>query len=171
LDAVIQCLQPAQPGRGLAINESAPDMKASLFPTLLATLLLGGPVSAQPGSPDKMVGGELFPSGHTPVAIKDGTYPRDYYPNTELLGDDEMRVTALGTGMPNVITGAQKASAAYVELGNGDKYLFDVGSVSMKNLSKLRPDWSKVDKLFASHLDSDHVGGFADLYIGTLAAG
>ena len=53
----------------------------------------------------------LFPKGHTPVKIKNGVYPRDYYPNTELLGSDEMRLTALGTGMPNVITGAQKASA------------------------------------------------------------
>lgn len=123
-------------------------------------------MSAQPGAPDNVVGGELFPRGHTPVAIRDGNYPRDYYPNTELLGEDEMRVTALGTGMPNVITGAQKASAWYVELGNGDKFLFDVGSGSMENLSKLRPDWSKVDKVFASHLHSDHVGGFAELYIG-----
>ena len=77
-----------------------------------------------------------------------------------------MRVIALGTGMPNVITGNQKASCWYVELGNGEKFLFDVGSGSMENLAKLRPDYSKVDKVFASHLHSDHVGGFAELYIG-----
>ena len=77
-----------------------------------------------------------------------------------------MPVTALGTGMPNVITGAQKASGWYVELGNGDKFLFDLGSGTMENLAKLRPVWSKVDKVFASHLHSDHVGVFAELYIG-----
>jgi ribonuclease Z len=44
--------------------------------------------------------------------------------------------------------------------------MFDLGSGTMENLAKLRPDWSKVDKVFASHLHSDHVGGFAELYIG-----
>jgi ribonuclease Z len=113
-----------------------------------------------------MIDGELYPKGYTPMEIKNGVYPRDYYPNTEKLGPDEIRVTALGTGMPNVITGSQKASCWYVELGNGDKFLFDVGSGSMENLAKLRPDYSKVDNVFASHLHSDHVGGFAELYIG-----
>lgn len=122
--------------------------------------------AASSSAQDNVHGGELFPNGFTPVEIVDGQYPRVYYPNTELLGSNEMRVTALGTGMPNVITGAQKASAWYVELGNGDKFLFDVGSGSMENLAKLRPDWSRVDKVFATHLHSDHVGGFAELYIG-----
>lgn len=115
---------------------------------------------------DNIIEGELYPHGYTPMVIKNGIYPRDYYPNTEKLGPNEMRVVALGTGMPNVITGAQKASCWYVELGNGEKFLFDLGSGSMENLSKLRPDWSKVDKVFVSHLHSDHVGGFAELYIG-----
>ena len=41
------------------------------------------------------------PRGRTPVAIVDGQYPASYFPNTELLGAEEMRITALGTGMPN----------------------------------------------------------------------
>ena len=60
---------------------------------------------------DNIVNGELFPHGATPVEIKNGAYPRDYYPNTELLGTKEMRIIALGTGMPNVITGNQKPPA------------------------------------------------------------
>jgi len=115
---------------------------------------------------DNIIDGELYPAGYTPMEIKNGAYPRDYYPNTEKLGATEMRVTALGTGMPNVITGNQKASCWYVELGNGEKFLFDLGSGSMENLAKLRPDYAKIDKVFASHLHSDHVGGFAELYIG-----
>ncbi len=120
----------------------------------------------RPAPADNIIDDTRYPYGMTPVPIKDGVYPRDYYPNTELLGPYEMRVTALGTGMPNVITGTQKASCWYVELGTGDKFLFDIGSGSMENLSKLRPDWQKVDKAFVSHLHSDHVGGFAELYIG-----
>ena len=41
------------------------------------------------------------PLGRKPTAIVDGQYPASYFPNTELLGADEMRITALGTGMPN----------------------------------------------------------------------
>ena len=41
------------------------------------------------------------PLGRKPAAIVDGQYPASYFPNTELLGADEMRITALGTGMPN----------------------------------------------------------------------
>ena len=142
-------------------------MSIQLRLTSALVFVLASTISwAQPGPKDNTIKGELFPKGHTPVKIKNGVYPRDYYPNTELLGPDEMRVTALGTGMPNVITGAQKASGWYVELGNGEKFLFDLGSGTMENLAKLRPDWSKVDKVFASHLHSDHVGGFAELYIG-----
>lgn len=136
---------------------------ARTLSSISATILItAGIASAQ----DNEHRGELYPEGLTPVEIKNGKYPRVYYPNTELLGPKEMRLIALGTGMPNVITGKQKASAWYVEFGNGDKFLFGVGSGSMENLAKLRPDWSKVDKVFASHLHSDHVGGFAELYIG-----
>ena len=140
---------------------------------ILTLLLFGGSIGfcsavlAQGGpTKDNIIDGELYPKGYTPMEIKNGVYPRVYAPNTEKLGPKEMRVTALGTGMPNVITGAQKASGWYVELGNGEKFLFDVGSGTMENLAKLRPDWSKVDKVFASHLHSDHVGDFADIYIG-----
>ena len=44
---------------------------------------------------------DSFPNGRTPVRIVDSQYPASYFPNTELLGPDEMRITALGTGMPN----------------------------------------------------------------------
>ncbi len=58
-----------------------------------------------------------------------GTVPdRDiYYPGTEPLDPDEMRITALGTGMPSSRP-KQAAACFLVELGNGDKFLFDIGS-------------------------------------------
>jgi ribonuclease Z len=81
------------------------------------------------------------PLGRQPVAIVDGQYPASYFPNTELLGPDEMRITALGTGMPNLTR--KSASISYlVELGNGDKFLFDIGYGAMANLFSLRPDFS-----------------------------
>ncbi len=110
------------------------------------------------------------PLGRTPVAIVDGQYPASYFPNTELLGADEMRITALGTGMPNQ-TRAAVSISYLVELGNGDKFLFDMGSGSMANLFSLRPDFSKLDKVFASHLHIDHVGDFMGLHIGGWLSG
>jgi ribonuclease Z len=110
------------------------------------------------------------PIGRTPIAIVDGQYPASYFPNTELLGTGEMRITALGTGMPNQ-TKAAVSISYLVELGNGDKFLFDMGSGALGNLFSLRPDFSKLDKLFASHLHVDHVGDFMGLHIGGWLSG
>ena len=110
------------------------------------------------------------PRGRTPAAIVDGQYPASYFPNTELLGADEMRITALGTGMPNQ-TKAAVSISYLVELGNDDKFLFDMGMGSMGNLFSLRPDFSKLDKVFASHLHIDHVGDFMGLHIGGWLSG
>jgi ribonuclease Z len=113
---------------------------------------------------------ENVPLGRTATAIVDGQYPASYFPNTELLGADEMRITALGTGMPNQTRKAVSISYL-VELGNGDKFLFDMGMGSMANLFSLRPDFSKLDKVFASHLHIDHVGDFMGLHIGGWLSG
>ena len=141
-----------------------PNNRTAQLIAIIAALGLGigvnvATANAQDALPkDNVIDGTLFPEGFTPVEIKNGKFPRVYYPNTEKLGPKEMRITALGTGMPNVITGNQKASGWYVELGNGEVFMFDLGSGTMENLAKLRPDWSKVDKVFVSHLHSDHVG-------------
>lgn len=111
-----------------------------------------------------------LPSGRNAVAIVDGNYPASYFPNTELLGSAEMRITALGTGMPNQ-TRAAVSISYLVELGNGDKFLFDAGAGSLANLFSLRPDFSKIDKVFASHLHIDHVGDFMGVHIGGWLSG
>jgi len=63
---------------------------------------------------------------------------RDFYaPNSERLASDEMRVIACGTGMPTT-RAAQAAACFLVELGNGDKFIFDIGSGSAERLSSLQ---------------------------------
>ncbi|MGI9238343.1 MAG: guanitoxin biosynthesis MBL fold metallo-hydrolase GntH, partial [Woeseiaceae bacterium] len=94
-----------------------------------------------------------------------------WYPQTEKVGPDEMFIVALGTGMPTPITRAQKSSAWYVELGNGDIFLFDVGSGSSENLFALRPDFARVNKAFVSHLHTDHVGDVDALWVGGWLSG
>ena len=52
-----------------------------------------------------------------------------YYPGTEDLAPNEMRVVALGTGMPT-IRPKQAAACFLVELGNGDKFHEDPHGLS-----------------------------------------
>jgi ribonuclease Z len=124
------------------------------------------PASAAEGSGSA----DAMPRGRTPAAIVNGEYPASYFPNTEILGAGEMRITALGTGMPNQTKKAVSISYL-VELGNGDKFLFDIGSGALGNLFSLRPDFSKLDKVFASHLHVDHVGDFMGLHVGSWLSG
>ena len=88
-----------------------------------------------------------------------------YYPNTEDLAPDEMRIIACGTGMPT--TRAFQAAACFlVELGNGDKFLFDCGSGAAERISSLQIPYNYLDKVFIGHLHTDHFGSLHDLFIG-----
>jgi ribonuclease Z len=94
-----------------------------------------------------------------------------YFPNTETLRPDEMRITALGTGLPTPITRAQKSTGFMVELGNGDVFLFDMGTGTLENIFGLRPDFSKLDKVFLSHLHTDHFGDLGSFIVGSWLSG
>jgi len=93
-----------------------------------------------------------------------------YYPGTEALGKDEMRVIACGTGMPAARHG-QAATCFLVELGNGDKFFFDIGTHSMGNVAPLNIPYDYLDKIFLSHLHTDHWGDLAALWAGGWTAG
>ena len=133
---------------------------AAAIGVLGSAALIGSGISAsaQDATADNM------PGGRVASPIVDGVYPATYFPNTEILGADEMRITTLGSGMPNQ-TRAAVSISFLVELGNGDKFIFDCGSGMMANLFSLRPDFSKIDKVFFSHLHVDHVGDFMGLHI------
>jgi ribonuclease Z len=91
---------------------------------------------------------------------------RDYYsPNSEDLASDEMRVIACGTGMPTT-RAAQAAACFLVELGNGDKFIFDIGSGSAERLSSLQIPYDYLDKIFIGHLHADHFGSLGEMFIG-----
>jgi ribonuclease Z len=88
-----------------------------------------------------------------------------YYPGTETLGPDEIRVTACGTGMPNARP-KQAAACWLVELGNGDKFIFDIGTGSAERISALKIPYDFMDKVFLGHLHSDHFGDMDALWVG-----
>ncbi len=88
-----------------------------------------------------------------------------YYPGTEDLGPNEMRVVACGTGMPNSRP-KQAAACFLVELGNGDKFIFDIGIGSAERISAMKIPYDYLDKLFIGHLHADHFGDLGALWIG-----
>lgn len=131
-----------------------------MFLSTLCFVLTAGIVLAKPDKVD----GENYPSGRIPQKIKNNKYPRTYYPNTEKLGKNEMRITAIGTGMPNQ-SPTNAAACFLVELGNGEVFLFDLGVGSTDRISGLELDYSKLDKVFLSHLHTDHAGDVATLWV------
>jgi ribonuclease Z len=97
-------------------------------------------------------------------------YRDHYYPNTEPLPADEIRVTALGTGRP-FIRPSQSNAGWLIELGNGDKFMFDFGFGTQKNFSALEIAYQDITAYFATHLHTDHVGDFAQIWVGSWTGG
>ncbi len=93
-----------------------------------------------------------------------------YYPGTEEIGPNEIRMVALGTGMP-LARRAQAATSWLVELGNGDKFLFDVGTGSQANFTAQMIPFDFVTKVILSHLHTDHMGDLPSLWAGGWTAG
>ncbi len=88
-----------------------------------------------------------------------------YYPGSEALAPDEMRVVACGTGMPNARP-KQAAACFLVELGNGDKFIFDAGLGCAERISAMNIPYDYLDKIFLGHLHADHIGDLDALWIG-----
>jgi len=93
-----------------------------------------------------------------------------YYPGTEVLAKDEVRVIACGTGMPDQRRG--QASACFLfEFGNGDKIIFDIGTGSMRNINSLMIPAQYLTKVILSHLHTDHWGDLDALWAGGWTTG
>ena len=117
----------------------------------------------------------LFPQAQAAggkVTNPNGTAPDRYvyYPGTEELGKGEIRLFACGTGMP-AARRDQAATCWLMELGNGDKFLFDVGTGSMGNVAALMIPYDFLNKVFLSHLHTDHWGDLATLWAGGWTSG
>jgi ribonuclease Z len=65
----------------------------------------------------------------------------------------------------------QAATCFLVETGNGDKFIFDIGTGSMANLAALMIPYQYLDKVFLTHLHTDHMGDIDGLWAGGWTAG
>ena len=130
-----------------------------------AILYLWGHADGRAGRLPELFGEALAAQGPQKLSPAKAR-PRDaYFPNSEELAPDEMRVVACGTGMPTT-RAAQAAACFLVELGNGDKFIFDIGSGSAERLSSLQIPYDYLDKIFIGHLHSDHFGSLGEMFIG-----
>jgi hypothetical protein len=93
-----------------------------------------------------------------------------YYPATEVLAENEVRVIACGTGMPDQRK-AQASACFLFEFGNGEKLIFDLGTGSMRNIASLMIPYEYLDKIFVSHLHTDHWGELGALWAGGWTSG
>lgn len=75
----------------------------------------------------------------------------------------DLKVTILGSGTP-IPSIERFGSSTLIEYKN-KKYLFDVGRGTTIRLSQIEVDPSEIDHLFLTHLHSDHITGFADLWL------
>jgi len=96
---------------------------------------------------------------------------RDFYaPNSEDLAPDEIRVIACGTGMPTPRP-AQAAACFLMELGNGEKFIFDIGDGAAERLLALQIPTAFLDKVFIGHLHADHFGDIGSMFVSMGLAG
>ncbi len=96
---------------------------------------------------------------------------RDFYaPNSETLDPDEIRIISCGTGMPTPRP-AQAAACFLMELGNGDKFIFDIGDGGAERLFGLQIPTAFLDKVFIGHLHGDHFGDIGSLFVAGGIAG
>ena len=107
-------------------------------------------------------GGGAVQEGWTPT----GAYPVQevYYPGTETLAGDEIRVIACGSGMP--MPRLKQAAACFlIELGNGEKFIFDLGTGSFTTLYALGIPLDYMTKIFITHQHADHMGDLPTMWI------
>jgi len=80
----------------------------------------------------------------------------------EQLDPNEMRISFMGTSVVPRL--AQECNSVFVELGNGDSFIFDFGSgVSAKYVAMGIP-YSRMDKVFLTHLHGDHTSDIITVY-------
>ena len=139
--------------------------------TVVAVMLyLWGHSDGRDGRTTGLIG-ESFAAESPPALSPVKARARDFYsPNSEDLRSDEMRLIACGTGMPTARP-KQAASCWLLELGNGDKFIFDIGTGSAERVAALQIPYNFLDKVFLSHLHTDHFGDLDALFVGGALAG
>lgn len=117
------------------------------------------PVNPYGGRPG---GGITLPPYFKPTPSVTGSRA-NYFPLTEELGPDEMRISFVGSN-PWPPRREQAGTAIMVELGNGDRFFFDFGSGCLRNIIGMQVPAQLINDIFISHLHVDHYADIPYLY-------
>ena len=94
----------------------------------------------------------------------------NWFPRSEDVQPDEMRIIFMGTS-PSIRPG-QANTSIFVQLGNGENFIFDLGEGSIANYIAAGFALNELDKVFITHLHVDHFGSLPYLWMfGTSAGG
>ncbi len=94
----------------------------------------------------------------------------NWFPGTEDVQPNEIRVTFMGSAP--MIRPGQMNTSIYVELGNGDSFVFDMGEGAVANYVAARVALNQIKHVFITHLHVDHFGSLPYLWMfGTWAGG
>ncbi len=131
-----------------------------------AAVAVGSPAQAEPVCPEPEArnpygsppgSGISMPPFYRPTpSIKNRN---NFFPQTEELGADEMRITFMGSNpWPPRLN--QAGTCIMVEIGNGSRLFFDFGSGCLRNIIGMQIPVPEINDIFLTHLHVDH---FADL--------
>ena len=87
----------------------------------------------------------------------------NYFPLSEELGADEMRISFLGS-CPFPPKRNQAATCIMVETGNGHRLFFDFGPGCLRNIAAMQVPLQTINDIFITHLHVDHYGEIPYLY-------
>jgi ribonuclease Z len=89
-----------------------------------------------------------------------------YYPGTEPLAPDEMRISFMGTWFAPRIS--QACNSIFVEVGNAlgksDYFVFDCGAGVTAKYYAMGVPLSRMNKIFLTHLHGDHMSDLTYIY-------
>ena len=86
----------------------------------------------------------------------------NWFPGTEEVQPDEMRITFMGSAA--MIRPGQMNTSIFVELGNGDSFVFDMGEGAVANYIAAGVPLNKINDIFITHLHVDHFGSIPYVY-------
>lgn len=116
----------------------------------------GRPVGALAGEPKGSVGGGYEDNNSFFGRL------RPYFPGKEPLAKDQMRITFLGTWyFPRL---SQACNSVFVELGNGDAFVFECGTGVMAKYTAMGIPLGRMNKIFLTHLHADHMSDLTHIY-------
>lgn len=87
------------------------------------------------------------------------------------LGQDQMRITFMGSSVPPNMRKKQQMMSVFVEVGWDpvrqmplDQFVFDCGSGVCTNYSAMNVGFGRMDKVFLNHLHGDHMSDLTHIY-------